>query len=125
MSEAKRKPLEFTIKKKIARKLSMASMSSLSSPSVLKGHLKRDVNDTESGDCLYDDATRVRDNVKDKYNLDLGTLTQQIEKELSSSSSLDDASCWTPEAILNLIDGLRVPLELIVHIIQAVKSALK
>ncbi|MEY2856881.1 MAG: hypothetical protein RLZZ74_1193 [Cyanobacteriota bacterium] len=75
MSEVKRKPLEFTIKKKIARKLSLASMSSLSSPSVLKGHLKKN-DDVVECDDRGDAFIRARDNAKDKYNLDLGTLTQ-------------------------------------------------
>lgn len=118
------------IKKKIARKLSFSNMSSLSDHKTLKEKTSglqsfdgAEIDIKSSDSDLYR-SSRIRDAVKNKYNVDLGELTQQLERELSSSSEQDN-SCWSPESILNLIDGLRVPLELLVKIIQAVKSTIK
>lgn len=95
------------IKKKISRKLSFKGLSSS-----VEGKSRDNSIDCDSSE----------DSLAKKYGVDLSQLRVELKKELSKGSD-DESSCWTPDKIMDLVDSLRIPLELLVKIIQAVKQS--
>lgn len=56
-----------------------------------------------------------------KYNIDAAQLAVNLERSLSSSSD-QESNCWTPDKILSVIDGLRLPIEVLIKVMQAIKA---